>query len=363
MTERTADRPHYPSLDGLRGLAILLVLIYHNFEYTNYFFFGWLGVDLFFVLSGFLITDILLKDLGQKNFLGQFYIRRILRIFPLYYFSLTICLFVLPNIKNLRLDVSFYINNQVWLWTYIQNWLFIFKTLHGSKILLHFWSLAVEEQFYIIWPFIILLVRKPKWLLLIVTIILLSIATGRIVLWGLHIKTLAYSNLYMFSRIDGICIGCMLALALRINQGLPRKYLPIIILFFGSLNLLFYFINRNYSDSIPFLGAIGYTTFAALFGFLVYEAILGKIKIISIIFKNSILIFLGNISYGLYVYHWPIYLLLFPYLKDLYYNITGISKLSTLASAITVSLLAIAISFLSYRYFESYFLKLKKKFV
>src|SRR5438046_10752578 len=109
MTEPTADRPHYPSLDGLRGLAILLVLIYHNFEYTNYFFFGWVGVDLFFVLSGFLITDILLDDLGQNNFLGRFYLRRILIIFPLYYFALTICLFVFPFINSCRFDVSFYI--------------------------------------------------------------------------------------------------------------------------------------------------------------------------------------------------------------------------------------------------------------
>src|SRR5256885_1066148 len=135
-------------MDGLRGLAILLALIYRIFEFTIFFFFVCFDFDFLFFLFFFLFVVIL---------------------------------------------------------------------------------------FFFFLCFIILLVRKPKWLLLIVTIILLSIATGRIVLWGLHIKTLAYSNLYMFSRIDGICIGCMLALALRINQSLPRKYLPIIILFFGSL--------------------------------------------------------------------------------------------------------------------------------
>ena len=90
MDPAEIQKPYYPALDGLRGLAILLVVVYHNFGFIDYFFFGLLGVDLFFVLSGFLITDILLRSLGQKNFLRSFYMRRVLRIFPLYYLTLVI---------------------------------------------------------------------------------------------------------------------------------------------------------------------------------------------------------------------------------------------------------------------------------
>src|SRR5450432_1712008 len=108
MTAEKPNRSYYPALDGLRGVAILMVVFLHNFGFMNYFFFGWLGVDLFFVLSGFLITDILLKTMGKPNFLRNFYMRRILRIFPLFYLLLVICFFILPNIPSLNFDMSYY---------------------------------------------------------------------------------------------------------------------------------------------------------------------------------------------------------------------------------------------------------------
>ncbi|MES1198267.1 MAG: acyltransferase [Chitinophagaceae bacterium] len=362
MTLASQTRNYYPALDGLRGVAILLVVFQHNFKFMI-FFFGWLGVDLFFVLSGFLITDILLSSLGKPNFIRNFYIRRVLRIFPLYYFILIICLFFLPNIKSLSLDMSYYTSNQVWQWTYLQNWLYVFKEPFGTPIILHTWSLAVEEQFYLLWPATILLIKKPKILLIIVSILLVVVSATRFILWTLHIKDLAYADLFIFTRIDGICVGCMLAIMLRFNPDLLRKYISMVVFGFAIINFGFYFLNRLYSYSLPYLAIVGYTTFAMLFGLLVYKAITNENKLIQFIFNNSILKFFGKISYGLYVYHWPVKLLFFPFFKNFFLNKIAISSQnSEVCSAILVTIAAVLLSVISYRYFESPFLKFKTRY-
>ena len=328
-----------------------------------YFFFGWLGVDLFFVLSGFLITDILLNTLDKPHFLKNFYMRRVLRIFPLYYFILVICLFVLPHVKSLHLNLNYYTNNQVWLWTYLQNWLYIFKEPFGTQMLLHLWSLAVEEQFYLIWPITILLIRRPKILFAVMTAVLLIVAATRFILWSYHIGELSYSSLYTFTRIDGICVGCMLALIMRINPGFLKKYTYLVVLFIALLNFGFYFLNHQQAYALPYLAFVGYTTFAILFGILVYEAVLGESKIINFLFNNRILKFFGKISYGLYVYHWPVYILLFETLHQLLFRISLFTeKTSFVTASVAVTIVSILLSLLSYEYFEKSFLKLKNNF-
>ncbi len=355
-----AGRQYYPALDGLRGLAVLLVVVYHNFGFINYFFFGWLGVDLFFVLSGFLITDILLKTLGQKSYLKNFYIRRVLRIFPLYYVTLIIFLLIIPRLHT-PIDLTYYTNNQVWLWTYLQNWLYILKHDGNAKALHHLWSLAAEEQFYLLWPLIILLIRKPQFLLLFMSVLLLGVMALRLWVWNNQIADLVYYNLYTFSRIDGLCIGSMVALIHRINKRFFTRYTALTVLFFAGVNFLFFFINRNNNFSFPYLAIAGYTTFAMMFGLLVNEAVSGKTKIINIIFTIPVLKFFGKISYGFYIFHWPLYLLLQPVWSSW---IPGYFKGSSAQFAVSLiaSLLAVALSWLSYRYFENYFLKRKGKF-
>lgn len=352
-----AGRPYYPALDGLRGLAILLVVVYHNFGFINVFFFGWLGVDLFFVLSGFLITDILLRTLGEKNFLRNFYIRRMLRIFPLYYLSLVLFLFVLPALfKNF--DVSYYQEHQAWLWTYLQNWLYIFNN-PGSQTntLNHLWSLAVEEQFYLLWPLVILLLRNPKYIFVFISILLAAVLGLRLYAWINQVADLAYFNLYTFTRIDGICIGCMIALLQRINPGFLKKYTSIIVLAFALLNFAFYYINSLYDFGFPYLALAGYTTFAMIFGLLVQEAVTRETTIINVLFDNAFLKFFGRISYGFYIFHWPVYILASPWLSTLF---TGSWKQFMVSLSATV--IAIVISWFSYRYFESIFLKMKTRY-
>lgn len=361
MNPENPNRLHYPALDGLRGLAILLVVVYHNFGFINVFFFGWLGVDLFFVLSGFLITDILLKTLHQKDYLKKFYMRRVLRIFPLYYLCLILFLLIIPQL-NIAFDIKYYTDNQVWLWTYLQNWLYIFKNPDQTNTLNHLWSLAVEEQFYLLWPLVILVIRKPKHLLLFISLLLVAVLGLRLWIWTNQVADLAYFNLYTFTRIDGICIGCMVALLLRINKGFLSRYTSLIVLFFAALNFAFFFINRRYNFSFPYLALAGYTTFAMMFGLLINEAVTGKTKLINFVFNNSLLKFFGKISYGFYIFHWPVYILLGPYLFSRVSKFASGSSLQFTVSVIA-TLAAVGISWLSYQYYEKRFLKLKDKLV
>lgn len=355
-----AGRSYYPALDGLRGLAILLVVVYHNFGFINVFTFGWLGVDLFFVLSGFLITDILLNSLGQKNFLRNFFARRMLRIFPLYYLCLVLFLLVVPKLVS-SFDVGYYQENQVWIWTYLQNWLYVFNNPNPNNVLNHLWSLAVEEQFYLLWPFAILLLRKPKYLLIFITILLVAVLGLRIWAWKNQVADFAYFNLYTFTRIDGICIGCMVALLLKIDPGFLKRYTAAIVTFFALLNFAFFFVNRSYDFGFPYLALAGYTTFAVVFGLLVNEAVTGSTRLINFLFTNPLLKFFGKISYAFYIFHWPLYILISPWLEDTLALYVPLSSLQFSVSFVA-TLAAIFLSWLSFYFYERPFLRLKSRF-
>jgi peptidoglycan/LPS O-acetylase OafA/YrhL len=363
MATTHQGKKRYPALDGLRGVAILLVVIMHNFRFMNYFFFGWLGVDLFFVISGFLITDILLNAVDKPRFLRNFYMRRVLRIFPVFYLALIICLFILPNLSFIHLDTNYYQIHQGWLWTYLQNWLFIFKPPYGDPILLHTWSLGVEEQFYLFWPLIILLIRKPKHLFAFALLLLIGIGIARYIIWMQGIAELSYSSLYTFTRIDGICIGSMIALLFRFNPDFLKKYTAAIITSMAFINFAFYFINGRRGFSLPYLAFVGYTTFAIIFGVLLYECVIDQTKLLRSIFTSRILSFFGRISYGLYVYHWPIYLIFFPVLSRwLVKQFNWSFLISEFVTSLSVTLLAVLISSLSFSFIEKYLLKLKNRY-
>ena len=345
----------------MRGLAILLVIFYHNFGFVNYFFFGWLGVDLFFVLSGFLITNILITTLSKPRYLKNFYIRRTLRIFPLYYLTLVIFLVIIPLVHPHMEELNYFLKYQTWLWLYFQNWLYIIKPPGNNLLLTHLWSLAVEEQFYLIWPFIILLIKKTKGLFYFMLILLCTVIVLRYIIWSYKIENFAYFNLYTFSRIDGICIGSMLALLRNFNKDALQKFTPLIVFTLASFNFLFYFFNKQTEFTLPFMAIVGYTTFAVLFGLLVNEGVEGKNKVINFIFDNSIFKFFGRISYGLYVFHWPLHLLALPYLIKWLSIYLHDEKFILIASACLTTLAGIIVSAISYRYFESFFLRLKKR--
>ncbi|MGZ8551573.1 MAG: acyltransferase family protein, partial [Chitinophagaceae bacterium] len=240
-------------------------------------------------------------------------------------------------------------------------WLYIFKNPGQTNTLNHLWSLAVEEQFYLLWPLVILLLKKPKFLLVFISLLLVAVLGLRLWAWVNQVADLAYFNLYTFTRIDGICIGCMVALLQRINPGFLKKYTSTIVLFFALLNFAFFFINRNYDFGFPYLALAGYTTFAMIFGLLVNEAVSRETSIINYIFDIPILKFFGRISYGFYIFHWPVFILFSPWLYfQLSPYISGQWLQFTIALLATI--LAILVSIISYAYFEKYFLRMKSKY-
>ena len=365
MKEGVKKKLYYPALDGLRGIAILSVILFHNFEYTNVFSLGWLGVDLFFVISGFLITTILLTTVNNLHYFRNFYIKRILRIFPLFYVSLILILYVLPLIWSEYSDrILYYKHYQLWFWTFLQNWLLglNFPNENTSPIIQHFWSLAVEEQFYLIWPLLIFWIKNPKILCLLVTILLLGVNILRASLLLLHLDAIPFGTIFPFTRIDGICAGSLLALILYLKLKIKIRHFVIIGSIILSLNFLFYILYPNYMLNLIYFSCIGYTSFSFLFSIIIYLLLNKSSYFISIVFENRIIKLIGKVSFGLYIIHYPVYVVMGPHLRD-WAKLTGLpNQLISVFASVLTTIIGIILSIFSYYCFEIYFLRLKKKF-
>ena len=356
----STQKNYLPQLDGIRGVAILLVVTFHHFGFIKIFSLGWIGVDLFFALSGYLITSRLYSSRNEKIYFSKFYLNRALRILPVYYLTLIFFYagfnFLLSS-KNLPY-FSFY--NRNW-WSFIlffQNWAFI-NELPPARHLQHFWSLAIEEQFYIIWPLFLYIFLNKKNIYTILFIVLAAIIIVRCYIYFNNQEFEDYPRYFYntFCRMDGFIIGGRLFLIQqKTNLKRIQFYLliPFIIIVVGV-----YFTNTTQSN--PFTSTVGYTILALFFAGIINFITINPTSFLSRFFQAGWLKYLGRISYGLYIYHWLILLALqstlTPRLNILLHGKEDINNWITLIISLIASL---AISIISYTYFESYFLKLKK---
>lgn len=345
------------ALDGIRGCAILLVLIYHCvnvsiFPFNQITDIGWTGVDLFFVLSGFLITGILIDTKGNNNFLITFFFRRSLRIFPLYYLVLLIFFVVLSipeiNEANKYLDKRHFQDIFYYL-TYTQNINFSFNGWGITDILNPFWSLAIEEQFYLVWPLVILFTKNNKLLFISIFLITISLITRNL------IPDNPFSYVFTLARFDSLTIGSIAAFLIRRDVKLLNKYVfPIFIISISVLAVVIFY-TRSVSIMNPHFIRYGYTLFDILFAciiiFIFDKAHIGKLS--NIFFDTAFLRFFGRYSYGIYVYHWLLYRGLYVYLELKF----SLHKLYIIPFLIFVVL----VSMLSYHLYEKRFLKYKSK--
>lgn len=344
---------HILALDGLRGLAILLVILFHTFH----FMFGWCGVDLFFVLSGFLITGTLIESKNHPHYFSNFWIKRVLRIFPVYYIVLSVI--IIPKVY-FQVDTVSYTSWTYWF--YLQNWQYIIKGVFpdGRDTLNHFWSLAIEEQFYFIFPFIIRYTRNKLMPFLLVAFVFIGIAfryyyfTNNNI--GYYVGT--------FSRMDSLTMGALLAYFIRYNRVFLEKWtlalFYISVVYIGSVLML----TQNMHFSNPYFAGAGFTFFALLFsGLLIFSLSDFKNNFFKGLLILKPLIFLGKISYGLYIYHWILYVFIKPPLERFIFSGFAHSIASKIATSAIIVTLSIILSYISFFYFERQVLKLKNRWV
>lgn len=364
-----------PALDGVRGLAILAVLVFHFVAPANpqgtvddvitwLFSYGALGVDLFFVLSGFLITGILYDSRTDPAYFRNFYMRRVLRIFPLYYGVLAILFFVLPAIPALHgTEIAALRNDQAWAWLYGVN---IFMAIHGSwglSYIEHFWSLAVEEQFYLVWPLVVwLLAAKPRVFLTFSLAVAAASFAGRIVASLLGASAISITVLTPF-QLDALALGGFFAVYLRQPggaAGVRHCIFPMTIAGVGLLILQF--AVRHFSGYGNAVLALRSGAFHILLAALLLEA-LGAPPSSgwSRFFRSRPMALLGKYSYGIYVYHH--FLSRYFTKHDTQLALASVigSRLGALVIQALIGMaVSMAVAWLSYEYFEKFFLQLKR---
>jgi peptidoglycan/LPS O-acetylase OafA/YrhL len=363
---RERPRGHYPALDGLRGIAILAVFFSHfggGHKSTNAVIrtwshvadAGWMGVDLFFVLSGFLITGILLDTAERESKAKNFYARRALRIFPLFYGVLFGFLLLTPVLhlhwRAGHLLYFFYLSNMIPVFAPGM------PTPGTSVGLMHLWSLAVEEQFYLLWPFVVWLVRDRAILLRICLAIMASALIFRIVLLTSGVDpNIVYSLL--FTRADSLICGSALAILVRDpGENLPVKWiLPVS----GALVLCLFLISGSGSHETVLISTLGFTAIAIFCACLVYRAQQNE-GWIAALGNQRWLRFFGRYSYGLYIYHGLLVVFLFPLVYPVQRLVHSVFWGSIAYLLLSLGL-TLGISILSYHFFEAPILRLKKRF-
>lgn len=378
------EPPHTDALDGLRALAILWV-IPHNagfLEAPHYDHIvrhpeawplwiadhleqmGWVGVQLFFVLSGFLITRILLRTRGTEGYFSSFYARRALRILPLYYLTLTVMLIVLPWLGAAPAELQATQQHQIWLWTFLSNW--AQPAGFGVTGLTHFWSLAVEEQFYLVWPLAVLLVSRERLPVLTIGLCVAALVF-RLAMQsqGAHPEALYH---FTVCRMDALLSGAIAAMIaedqpLRLAVAARLRWLmPLAIGLFlaGAAPTLAYERTNFFTQNI------GYSILSICFAVIILRLVVVNPPArnwLDRILSWPALRSIGRYSYAMYILHFPLHKLWGVHVLEAIVGKEPYSPVVALTYAAVLTVVAYVLGMASYRLIERPFLRLKDRFV
>lgn len=375
---------HVPAIDALRGLAILIVMFHHftpaisggamTRRFLEVAHTGWLGVDLFFVLSGFLITSILLRTRNNEDYFRNFYGRRTLRIFPIYYLTLTLLFVGIPLAMRLPIlsqvvaevfgpivkQLPGLIRDQGWLWLYGTNFKIAAEGERWGAVN-HFWSLAVEEHFYMVWPLVVWLASRQTLLRICVALMIAApMMRAGVMLAGLD-PVIAY--VLTPCRLDSLACGGLVA-ALILEPNGPRVWarrlswvcVPAILAIVAICLKYHRFDRRDLMTTV-----LGYSAVSLISVTIILQlSRLNKSTRLHRVIANPVLQSFGKYSYGIYLLHpffIPLSIAILPWTTLA--TLTGSYLAAILIHAIGAIGIAWCVGWMSYHAFEKHFLKLK----
>ncbi len=359
---------HCLELDGVRGIAIVGVTLYRFSKeldpsaspalsiVRDFFSVGERGVDLFFVLSGFLITGILLKTKSKSGYFRNFIARRALRIFPLYFVTLLVGLFLVPVLlatKVFDLPKS----NQLFLWTYTPNFYMAWENSWCFGPFDHFWSLAVEEHFYLLWPIAVYFLSLNA-LLRVSVAIVLGVGVIRTITSMWPEWTVAVDVLTIF-RCDALCMGAILAVTMvqRDHRNQMMGFVTRCVPWVAIMSLVFIITGKRWM-TLP------HTVIPALMVVLLAIIVTGKKSDgLSQQLRSPCLRWFGKYSYGMYVVQLPLVTLLPISTMIWALRLEGINPiLISVVYIVTMVALTCVVAVVSFHQFENRFLSMKRYF-
>lgn len=375
----SANRVFFPNLNGIRFLAALVVIV-HHVEMAKYWFglpniydssfvggvFGELGIILFFVLSGFLITYLLLEEHRRTGTIGikAFYMRRILRIWPVYYLVVIFSLFIIPNFHffdipglSEQINDGFFLKSLAYM-SFMPNLGYTFY--EHIPYATQTWSVGVEEQFYLLWPVLMLYaVKKQKVLQVLVATVIIYLLVKTIVVVGHIADPASVPMLKSWLFWDHFSIDCMALGGISAYLLFYRKEKALKILFNKYLQAFLYIILAIITVKGLIIPWYSKELFAIIFMVLILNLAANKNTLISLEYKP--LNYLGKISYGLYMYHnFVLTLVLKLFMLSGWVNVGSITG-GIVYQLVSIGL-TIIVSALSYEYFEKWFLGIKTRY-